>query len=123
MSAFGKCGGGGRRSAAREAAPLMALLTTLQQACPAIAVNVSRSGCRLRAGVIPAIGDELMISIDRVRTFGTVRWIANDHFGIEFDQPLSLDEIRSLRINVALDRGVRPGLRATMEDWTLSRAR
>lgn len=64
---FGKRGGGGRRGAPREAAPLLAVYTTVTQSHEVILVDVSRSGARLRGSQVPEAEDELFVSIGNIK--------------------------------------------------------
>ena len=85
---FGKMEGGGRRSAPREAAPLLAICTTVTRTHEVILVDVSSSGARLRGPDLPQVGDGLFLSIGKIKAFGTVAWAECHQFGVAFDAPL-----------------------------------
>ena len=121
MNRFGSCRGGGRRSAVRQAAPLMAVFTTVTQSHTAALVDVSRTGARLRGDRLPAKGEDMLLSIDSVRAFGSVAWSRGDQCGVAFDEPLGADELRLLRAKIA--PGLPPEVKAALDDWTLGLAR
>src|SRR4051812_21582808 len=97
MNAFGKCLGGGRRAAPREAAPLLAVYTTVTRSHSAQLVDVSSTGARLRAPDLPQEGDELIITIGRVRAFGAVAWVTETDFAMAFDDRLDASDLAQLR--------------------------
>lgn len=123
MAEFGKCTGGGRRGKKREAAPLIALLTTRHRSHSAVLIDVSVSGTRVRGDDLPVVGSELIMSAEKVKTFGTVRWHSGTDCGVEFDQPLSEMEVLSLRRAVAKGMGLPPEMKAALDDWVLGVAR
>lgn len=123
MSFFGKCGGGGRRSTPRVVAPLIAMLTTLSRSDPAVVLDVSTTGARVRGGNLPKAGEELLFTVDKVRAFSTVVWSEHGECGIEFDGPLPAADINQLRFNIAKSAGLRPEVRAAMDDWMAGLAR
>src|SRR5688572_8767748 len=123
MSTFGKCNGGGRRSATRVKAPLIAVLTTLTDSHAAVLVDISRSGVRLRGDDLPPTGQELIVSIESVRSFGSVAWKHDGECGIAFDGPLPPGDVQLIRQKAAKGAGFAPELRAAFDDWTLGLAR
>jgi hypothetical protein len=123
MAEFGKCTGGGRRDKKREAAPLIAFLTTRSQTYNTVLIDVSASGARVRSDDLPEVGSELVMSVEKVKTFGTVRWHSSTDCGVEFDQPLSQMEVFSLRRAVADGMGIPPEMKAALDDWVLGVAR
>lgn len=123
MSTFGKCKGGGRRSALRAPAPLMAFVTTLTATHSAVLIDVSSTGARLQGTDLPTTGDELFVNLEGIVAFGTVAWAKGAERGIAFDPPLSTMDEKSLRHRVATARGVRPEIKAALDDWSLGLAR
>jgi hypothetical protein len=97
MRAFGRCGGGGRRSMARAKVPLAAILTTLQRSRCAAIVDLSCTGARLRGYGLPATGEDLELKIESVRVFGAVVWTSANQCGVRFDEPLMPFEVERLR--------------------------
>lgn len=121
MVTFGKCNGGGRRSSAREAVPLVAVFTTVTRSHRAVLVDISRTGARLSGDDLPELHEDLLLSVDRLRAFGTVAWSEGREFGIVFTEPLEDHDVQSLRRKAAI--GLTPELKAALDDWTLGLAR
>jgi PilZ domain len=122
--AFGKRGGGGRRSAAREAAPLIAVWTTVTNTHSATLIDVSSSGARLHCSrAVPKIGQELVVAIERVRAFGRVMWSDEDQCGVAFDVPLAPEDVEYLRQRGASSAGFTAETKAALDEWTLGVAR
>ena len=120
---FGKSNGGGRRFAKREVAPVLVSFTTLTGNCSAVLIDVSRTGARLRGDTLPGAGDELVLTMDRLRTFATVAWSAGGECGVAFDLALPPEEIHRLKQNVARAAAWAPELRAAYDDWRVGAAR
>lgn len=121
---FGKCGGGGRRSAAREPAPLIAVFTTVTHSYPATLVDVSSSGARLHCSrFVPEVGEEILVAVERVRAFGRVTWCYQGQCGVAFDTPLTSGDVDFLRRRVASSAGFTPEMKAALDEWTLGIAR
>lgn len=97
MSTFGKRKGGGRRSTQRESAPLIAVLTTLMRAHGAVLLDLSANGARLRGNDLPRLGDELLMSVESLKAFGTVVWSDGPECGIVFAETLHPAVIQSVR--------------------------
>ena len=116
---FGKREGGGRRRAPREAAPLVAVFTTVTQSHEVILVDVSSSGARLRGPHLPEVRDELFVSIGKIKAFGTVAWVEHPEFGVAFDPDLPADDLEALREQVKKGAGFSPEVRAAIEGWVL----
>ena len=119
MTMFGKCGGGGRRSVARSSAPLVAIFTTLSGSRSAIVVDVSSTGVRLRTPHLPPMGEDLVITIEDVRAFGTVAWSEHGECGIAFDPALSFEEEQVLKLRVSTARGLPPEVKAAFDSWVV----
>lgn len=118
MSTFGKCEGGGRRSAARTAAPLIGLITTLNETRSAVFVDVSSTGVRLRGKNLPPKWADLFVNVEGVVGFGTVQWEDGDERGIAFDTPLHPDDEQLLQRKIGEARGMPPEIKAAFDDWT-----
>ena len=123
MSCFGKRKGGGRRSAARLSAPLVAVVTTFRESRSAVLVDVSSTGAKLRGRNLPAVSEDLFVTIDGTMAFGTVAWEEGDERGVAFDEPLRPGDEERLREKVAHSRGLSPEFRHAFEDWTQGLAR
>ena len=125
MSEFGKCAGGGRRTAPREAVPLAAILTTLSRSRCAALVDLSCTGARLRGDELPPADEDLEIKIETVRAFATVVWTDHHECGVAFDEPLMPFEVERLKregtaANLA---GLTVEQREALEHWLLGMAR
>jgi hypothetical protein len=123
MVAFGKRIGGGRRSAARESAPLVAVFTTITRSHAASLVDVSATGARLHSEDLPAVGELVELSMGKVRAFALVRWVSGNECGLAFDGQLAAAEVKSLRKQVQQTAGLPPEIRAAYDDWVLGIAR
>lgn len=123
MSKFGKSNGGGRRSAARMAVPLTAVITTLHESRSAILVDVSATGARLRGPNILRSDEELFLTVDGIVIFGTVAWAKNDECGVAFDSQLEASTEKRLRHKVVQAEGLPPELKAAFDDWSVGIAR
>ena len=123
MVAFGKAYGGGRREGSREAAPLCVMMTTVSTCYSAELVDLSATGARLRCDDLPAIGVELFMTANRIKTFCTVRWTGDCEFGVQFYEPLLQADIISVRREAAAGLGFDPSLRSAVDDWVLGVAR
>ena len=120
---FGKSNGGGRRFARREMAPVLVSYSTLTGNCSAVLVDVSRTGARLSGDNLPAAGEELVVTMDRLRSFATVAWSGDGQCGLAFDMPLPPEEIHRLKQSVAAAAAWAPEVRAAYEDWRAGAAR
>ena len=116
---FGKRGGGGRRGAPREAAPLLAVYTTVTQSHEVVLVDVSNTGARLRGPQIPEVKDELFVSIGTIKAFGKVAWVDQPEFGVAFDPPLPTETLEALRGQVKKGAGLSPEEKAAIDLWVL----
>ena len=125
MTEFGKCRGGGRRSAERVEIPLPALLTTVARTHRAALLDVSCTGVRVQGSDLPHEGEDLQIKIESVRAFGTVMWVEGQQCGLAFDSPLMPFEVDSLRRQANLPRlaGLAVEDRLAAEDWLVGRTR
>ena len=116
---FGKRGGGGRRGAPREAAPLLAVYTTVTKSHEAVLVDVSSSGARLRGPVLPEVGDELFVTVEHIKAFGMVVRVEEPEFAIEFDETLLSEDLDTLRNKVKQGAGFSPEEKAAIDGWVL----
>ena len=116
---FGKRGGGGRRGAPREAAPLLAVYTTVTQSHEVVLVDVSNTGARLRGPQIPEVKDELFVSIGTIKAFGKVAWVDQPEFGVALDPPLPTETLEALREQVKKGAGLSPEEKAAIDVWVL----
>ena len=120
---FGKQNGGGRRSAKREIAPLVALLTTRSRTYTAVAIDLSTTGVRLKGEELPDVGEELQLKLEGLHAFAVTCWREDDQCGLEFDLPLSGPDVSALRYEVARAAGVPVHLREAYDHWQHGQAR
>lgn len=85
--------------------------------------DVSSSGVRLRGSDLPRMGEELVVTMEKVQAFGTVAWSDQGECGIAFDPPLSREDEEMLQVKARLARGLPPGIRAAFDDWVLGPGR
>jgi hypothetical protein len=123
MSIFGRRKGGGRRSAERVEAPLVAVFTTVTRSHAATLVDVSATGARLKGSDLPGAGELAELRIGDVCAFGIVRWVADGECGLVFEVPLRPIDVASVRGEVRSAAGLPPDIRAAYEDWTVGFAR
>lgn len=102
---------------------MIAILTTLVGSRSAVLVDVSSSGARVRGADLPAMGDELVVNIDRVQAFASVVWSDSGECGIVFEPALQPDDEEYLRNLVAAARGLPPDIRAAFENWVVGAGR
>jgi len=123
MNAFGKASGGGRRTASRETAPLMVLITRLSQTIEAVLVDLSATGARITGVHLPPVGEEVFFSVLRLKTVAVVRWRNGNECGLQFYEPLPQVEVITVRRAVASGAGLDPAVKAALDDWVLGLAR
>ncbi|HKP34960.1 MAG TPA: PilZ domain-containing protein [Sphingomicrobium sp.] len=125
MGLFGKSNGGGRRRASREAVPMPALVSTVQQTRMAVLADVSATGARLRGANLPGAEEPVSVRMDCVRAFGIVAWSEAGECGVEFEPPLPEFEVERLRREVKVAALTSDGLEETLalEDWSSGFAR
>lgn len=123
MGEFGKKTGGGRRIVGRDISPLSVVLTTVTKSWSAELVDISATGARLRCDDARTIGGEMFLSVGRIKTFGTIRWRRDDHFGVQFDEPLLQKDVIAIRRAARDCMGLSVETRAAMDDWVLGIAR
>lgn len=88
----------GRRRASRLrlGIPAVVVLVTGQFRCRLD--NLSQSGARLALGdATPVIGASALLKINGIEGLGTIVWTSGPRFGLAFDEPLTLDEVVSVR--------------------------
>lgn len=121
MRTFGRSNGGGRRSAARVKAPVLAVLSTVTDDYRAAVVNVSGIGARLSAPVLPPDDAEVIFRADKLQAFGRVVWSRNGQCGVAFDGRIDAADVDRLRsqANIWSLSGMSAEERAAAEEWEL----
>ena len=101
----------------------MAVLTTLVGSRSTVLADVSSTGARVRGPDLPAMGEDLIVNIERVQAFGTVVWSDSGECGIAFEPPLEPSDEVYLRGLVATAKGLPPDIRAAFENWVVGAGR
>ena len=88
-------------------------------------LDVSRTGARLEGTDLPEVGKDIILKCEAIDTFGTVAWNIGGRCGVEFDEPLSRQELITLRnVAVAAERaGMTPEEMQATADWVNGLAR
>ena len=123
MRNFGRANGGGRRASLREHAPILVVYFTMSRSDTADLVNISATGARLRGDMLPDKGEELVMTMEGVRTYGSVVWSDDDECGVAFDRPLVPGSLQKLRHSVLLAGGLTPDQKQAFDMWTMGAAR
>jgi hypothetical protein len=70
---------------------------------PAALVDISRTGARLRAEILPRVSQKLIFRAEKVQAAGEVVWFEPGTCAIEFDTPIAVSEVQRLRSLGLLD--------------------
>jgi hypothetical protein len=71
-----------------------ATVTAADRKVPAIVVDLSATGARLRSTLNPTSGACLAVEIDGIETLhGLVRWADNGRFGVQFDRTINVIDV------------------------------
>ena len=97
MRTFGKSAGGGRRAAQRSPAQSLALLSTVGHDYHVALEDVSRTGARFCAPLLPAEGESVILKAERIRVYGRVVWTSEHRCGVSFDAPIAETSVKELR--------------------------
>jgi len=114
---FGRSIGGGRRVAQRERAPVHVSFSTLTRSQSAVLADFSPTGARLRGENLPAAGEEMVLTVGRLRTYALVAWSRGNECGLEFDMPLPADVMAAVRVSFAITGCWTRELQQAFEDW------
>ena len=97
MTTFGKSEGGGRRRGQRDAAPQLAVLSTIASDRRVGLINVSSQGVRLTAPDLPQEGEDVIFQAESIQLFGRVVWARGGQCGVAFAAPMSPDQVARLQ--------------------------
>ena len=61
-----------------------------------VLLDVSQGGAMLSASPPPPVGCRLLLERQNVELPGVVRWVQGNRFGIQFEEPLTDDEVMAL---------------------------
>lgn len=121
MRKFGLSKGGGRRSAARVKAPILAQLSTVTHNYRATLDDISATGAQLSAPDLPNVGEDVIFRADTVQSFGEVVWLKDGRCGVAFESALYSMEVDRLRwlANVWNAATMTAEEKAAAEEWRL----
>lgn len=97
MRKFGTSKATGRRSVPRVPGPLIAVLSTDDRQYRTVLVDISRTGARVAGPELPFVGDQLAFRASEIQAFADVVRCEQDRCAIEFQTPLSVDDVKLLR--------------------------
>ena len=125
LTEFGKRKGGGRRSAARQVAPLIVVVSTVLETKRATLVDVSCTGARLRGTELPAPGEHFVFRVASVQAFATIIWSREGECGATFETHLTDEEVDALRREAGSPSlaALSPDERLALEEWITGKAR
>ncbi|WP_408021953.1 PilZ domain-containing protein [Sphingomonas cremea] len=115
----------GRRAEPRAHLELPASVEALDGHNSVSLLDVSRSGARLQAAALPAAGKDVVLRCGAIDTFGTVVWNVAGRCGVQFEEPISRQELIALRaVAVAIESsGMTPEELQATADWANGLAR
>jgi hypothetical protein len=71
-----------------------ATVTAADRQVPAIVVDLSATGARLRSALNPASGTFVVVKIDGIEALhGAVRWSDDGRFGMQFDRTINVVDV------------------------------
>ncbi len=97
MHEFGTSLAQGRRLVPRIPVPLIAVLSTAAGDHPAKLMDISRTGARLCAEMLPIVGEQLTFRAEDVEATANVVWSTGHKCGVEFATPIASVEVERLR--------------------------
>jgi len=115
----------GRRAEPRAYIQLPASVEALDGRNSVSLLDVSRTGARLEAADLPAVGKDVVLRCGAIDTFGTVVWNISGRCGVHFDAPIGRQDLMALRaVAVAAERsGITPDELQATADWANGLAR
>jgi hypothetical protein len=102
---------------------LIARVSTLTKNFSTHLIDVSSIGVRLHGENLPLPGEDVLVSVEGVKGFGTIVWQKGDTRGVAFEPSLFPSEVQKLRQLVSQAQGLSPDLKAAWDDWELGMAR
>ena len=115
----------GRRAEPRAYIQLPASVEALDGRNSVSLLDVSRTGARLEAADLPAVGKDVVLRCGAIDTFGTVVWNISGRCGVHFDEPIGGQDLMALRaVAVAAEHsGMTPDELQATADWANGLAR
>ena len=87
----------GRRSEPRAVIGLRTTTEMLSGRREATLLNLSAAGSQLMGGGLPGLGKDVLVTCGPIEAFGTVVWAERDRCGIQFDEPITPQQVAKLR--------------------------
>jgi hypothetical protein len=115
----------GRRAEPRAYIQLPASVEDLNGRNLVSLIDVSRTGARIEADGLPAVGKDVVLKCGAIDTFGTIVWNVAGRCGVHFDEPLGGRDLVALRaVAVAAEKsGMTPEEIQASADWANGLAR
>ena len=60
-------------------------------------LDVSRTGARLEGDKLPEVGKDMILRCGGIDVFGTIAWAASGRCGLQFDEPIAVQQLQMLR--------------------------
>ena len=65
---------------------------------PCILQDLSQTGARIAVDeAAPPVGGDVVLMVEGVEAFGIIKWRRGTQFGVQFDEPMLLDDVVRLR--------------------------
>ena len=121
---------GHKRVEARARVAIEARLQTVLGNASAYLLNLSCHGAMVQTEKLPQRGSDVVLKCGPLDALGIVAWVSNEHFGLEFDEPVAEHLVIELRCiadeaaqHKAHQRLGRPALATralTEEEWQVA---
>lgn len=115
----------GRRSERRAYLVLPASAEAISGHLSVTLKDVSRTGVQLEGSRLPDVGKDIILRCGGLDKFGTIAWVASGRCGMQFDEPIAVEELRALRalFDAAKRSDLTPDQRQAAADWANGLAR
>jgi hypothetical protein len=77
--------------------PLAAVLSTAERQYRTVLDDISRTGARVKGADLPAVGEQVAFLASEIQAFADVVWCEQDQCALEFQTPISVEEVKRLR--------------------------
>lgn len=125
INTFGKRGGGGRRATERVSAGLPAQLVSLAHRHPAILIEISTTGARVRAADPPRKNSEVLLVVEHISSYSRIIWRSGEVCGLRFVDEIDLFDVELIRHKAsgASTERMTPQQKGGVDDWRSGLAR
>lgn len=120
---FGK-GGGGRRNSTRRAAGVTAQVQTTFTSRSVDLLDVSLTGAKLGGLGLPDIGQDVLVTFEKSEAFGKVVWSEPDSCGVEFDGPITEQELAAVQEETKKAKLMKltPAEKQALDNWGFAKS-